>query len=194
MRTRGVKALGAAVVGALALTACGAATDSTMTGRTPAHSPDRAVLAAADPGVGVVAVGDIACPPGKRVTATSCRQRATYRTAAALAPTRVIALGDEQYQNGSYYGFTHSYARSWGKLKRITWPVPGNHEYGTTRARGYFRYFKYRTPAAPGYYRRSLNGWQLYFLNSNCGAISCATERSWLENQLTANPATCAMI
>src|SRR4051812_25927238 len=99
MRTRGVKALGAAVVGALALTACGAATDTSVTGRTPAHSLDRAALAAADPGVSVAAVGAVACPPGKPVTATTCRQRATYRAAAALAPTRVIALGDEQYQN-----------------------------------------------------------------------------------------------
>jgi alkaline phosphatase len=194
MRTRGVKALGAALVGALALTACGATSGTTVTGRTPSQSADRAALAAAGPAVSVVAVGDIACPPGKRATATSCRQRATYRTAAALAPTRVIALGDEQYQRGSYYGFTHSYAKSWGNLRKITWPVPGNHEYATAGARGYYRYFKYRTPAGPGYYRRALNGWQLYFLNSNCGAISCATERSWLESQMTAHPASCSMI
>src|SRR3954468_9040885 len=108
MRTRGVKALGIALVGALALTGCGAASDQTTTGRTPARA---ALAAAPDPGVDVVAVGAIACPPGKRATATTCRQGATYRTAAALAPSRVIALGDEQYQKGSYYGFTHAYAR-----------------------------------------------------------------------------------
>ena len=177
------------MVGALALTGCGAGTGTSTAGRTP----DKAKLAA-DPAVTVVAVGDIACPPGLRTTATRCRQGATARAAAALSPTRVLVLGDEQYQKGSYYGFTHSYKKSWGKLRSITWPVPGNHEYETRGARGYYRYFKYRQPGAPGYYRRVLNGWQLYFLNSNCRAINCATERTWLDSQLTANPSTCAMI
>ena len=114
--------------------------------------------------------------------------------AAALSPTRVLALGDEQYQNGNYSGFTHAYKRSWGKLRSITWPVPGNHEYETAGARGYYRYFKYRQPGTPGYYRRALNGWQLFFLNSNCRKISCATERAWLERELTAHPSTCALM
>ena len=177
--------------GAVLLSGCGSAqTDRAATGRVPAQARE----AAAETSATVVAVGDIACPPGKRRTATTCRQRATYRQAAALAPDRVLVLGDEQYQKGSYYGFTHSYANSWGKLRRITWPVPGNHEYYTPGARGYFRYFKYRSPKAPGYYRRSLNGWQLYFLNSNCGVINCAAERAWLDSQMTANPAACSAI
>lgn len=178
------------VAGALLLAGCGAASTSTTTGRTPS----RAQLAAAETSATVVAVGDIACPPGARRTAATCRQGATYRLAAGLAPDHVIALGDEQYQKGSYYGFTHAYARSWGQLKKMTWPVPGNHEYYTSGARGYYRYFRYRTPAGPGYYRRALNGWQLYFLNSNCRLVDCATERSWMESQMTANPAVCSAI
>jgi hypothetical protein len=179
--------LGLLVAGALLLTGCG--TD----GPPGAARSEHAQLAAA-PSVTVVAVGDIACAPGYRPTATRCRQGATARAAAALSPTRVIALGDEQYQKGGYRGFTHAYQRSWGKLRSITWPVPGNHEYETTGARGYYRYFKYRQPGAPGYYRRALNGWQLFFLNSNCRKISCASERAWLERELTAHPSTCALM
>jgi hypothetical protein len=182
------KSLGLLVAGALLLTACG--TDAATSNDSGA---DHAQLAA-DPAVTVVAVGDIACPPGYRHTATRCRQGATARAAAALSPNRVIALGDEQYQKGSYYGFTHAYKRSWGKLRSITWPVPGNHEYETTGARGYYRYFKYRQPGAPGYYRRALNGWQMFFLNSNCRKISCATERAWFERQLAAHPSTCSLM
>lgn len=149
---------------------------------------------AATPTATLVAVGDIACPPGARVTRTTCRQTATYRAAAALAPTRVMVLGDNQYQSGSYRAFTHSYATSWGKLRRITWPVVGNHEYKTPGARGYYRYFAKRQPGAPGYYRRTLNGWQLYVLNSNCGKVDCVAEAQWLDREMTAHPSRCSLI
>ena len=142
----------------------------------------------------VVAAGDIACPPGAAATRTKCRQAGTAKATAALSPRRVIVLGDEQYPKGSYYGFTHSYAKSWGKLRSITYPVPGNHEYYTPGARGYFRYFKYRQPGSPGWYRRSLNGWQLYFLNSNCGKVDCDAQEAWLRAQMVAHPSTCSLI
>ena len=171
---------------AVVLTGCGTATS----GRTPST----VLLTSSVPEVTVVAVGDIACPPGGKVTRTTCRQAATARRALAVAPARVIALGDEQYQKGGYYAFTHSYANSWGQLRSVTWPVPGNHEYYTTGARGYYRYFAAQQPGSPGYYRRALNGWQLYLLNSNCGPVDCAAERAWLDAQLTAHPSTCSLI
>jgi hypothetical protein len=183
--------LGGAVLGALVLSGCGA-------GSTDTDAEDQALakaqLAGSTPVVRVVAVGDIACPSGDRVTRTTCRQAATAKAAIALSPARVIALGDEQYQKGSYYGFKHSYAKSWGKLVSKTWPVPGNHEYYTAGARGYFRYFTERQPGSPGWYRRSINGWQLYFLNSNCGKVDCSAERAWLESEMDAHPSACSLI
>ena len=184
------KTLGLLAAGALVVSGCGTG-GSTGTGQD--DRPERARLAA-EPSVQVVAVGDIACPPGATVTATTCRQKATAKAAVALAPRRVIALGDEQYQKGGYYGFTHSYAKSWGVLRSITWPVVGNHEYETAGARGYYRYFAKRQPGTPGYYRRALNGWQLYFLNSNCGKIDCAAEKAWLDQEMAAHPSTCSLI
>jgi hypothetical protein len=182
--------LAVVAVGTLLLSGCGTTSpDSTRSRRTPAEA--RPV---AQPAATVVAVGDIACPPGARRTARTCRQAATARVARALAPQRVVALGDLQYQKGSYPGFTHSYRKSWGTLKRITWPVPGNHEYLTPGARGYYRYFTHRQPGGPGYYRRELNGWQLYLLNSNCGKVDCATQRAWLEREMAAHPSTCSLI
>ncbi|HET6167559.1 MAG TPA: metallophosphoesterase [Marmoricola sp.] len=178
--TTGLLALG------LLLTGCGA-------GGPTRDSSSKAQLAA-EPSVTVVAVGDIACPPGATVTRTTCRQKATSRAAAALSPKRVIALGDEQYQKGRYSAFTHAYARSWGNLRSITWPVVGNHEYETTGARGYYRYFAKRQPGSPGYYRRSINGWQLYLLNSNCSKVDCAVEKAWLAREMDAHPSTCSLI
>lgn len=184
------------VVAALLLTACG--TSGGGEGAT-SEKPHRARLAAAG-SAKVVAVGDIACPPGSTVTKRTCRQAKTAAAALSLAPDRVIALGDEQYQKGRYRAFTHSYAKSWGKLLSITWPVVGNHEYYTSGAAGYYRYFAQRQPGAPGYYVQVLNGWRLYFLNSNCGEIDCAAERVWLTRDMDAhspasasNP-TCSLI
>jgi acid phosphatase type 7 len=183
------RSLGGLVIGALVVTGCGGSSDDDS----DAGTPERAQLAATS-SVKVVAVGDIACRPGARVTRTKCRQAATARAASALSPHRVIALGDEQYEKGRYRAFTRSYAKSWGKLRSITWPVPGNHEHKTPGARGYYRYFAKRQPGPPGWYRRSLNGWQLYLLNSNCANVSCAAERAWLEKEMAAHPSTCSLI
>lgn len=140
----------------------------------------------------LVAVGDIACPPGSTSTSTTCQQAATAHYAATLNPSAVLALGDLQYEKGSYYGFNHSYANSWGALKGITKPVVGNHEYYTSHADGYYAYFP--AVARPGYYVFTLNGWRIYVLNSNCDRISCATENTWFDNQLTAHPSACSIM
>jgi acid phosphatase type 7 len=176
--------LGSLVVGALVLTGCGASTDDDRTSATT----DRGQLTASEPTATVVAVGDIACPAGLRKTRRACHQAATARAATALSPDQVIALGDEQYQKGSYRAFTHSYAKSWGALRSITAPVVGNHEYYTPGARGYFRYFAAQQPGSPGWYARDLNGWRLYFLNSNCSEVDCNAERAWLNTEMAKDP------
>ncbi len=86
--------------------------------------------------VKVVATGDIACAPGRAVTAGSCHHRATARLASANHPSYVIALGDNQYDSGRLTDFRGSYDHSWGSLKPVTRPLPGNHEYRTPGARG----------------------------------------------------------
>jgi hypothetical protein len=173
------------LLASLVLTGCGAG------GSTPAQLTAGTVTT---PTAVLVAAGDIACPPKYKVTRTQCQQAATAKLVAAQHPDRVLALGDLQYQNGTYADFVGSYAKSWGKLRALTYPVTGNHEYQTPKAAGYYKYFKGRQPGAPGYYRRSLNGWQIFVLNSNCGKIACAAQRTWLEKELTAHPSTCAII
>lgn len=159
-----------------------------------AADPAAAPRAAAVPTAVLVAAGDIACTPGAPVTPTTCRQAYTAKVARAQKPDRVLALGDLQYPKGSYSDFVNSYATSWGTLRSITFPVVGNHEYQTAGAAGYYRYFAGRQPGSPGYYRRSLNGWQIYVLNSNCDKISCATQRTWLTKEIAAHPSRCAII
>jgi hypothetical protein len=141
----------------------------------------------------VVAVGDIACRPGAATTPTRCHEAATAELTAGMQPDAVLALGDLQYETGSLHDFRHSYAPTWGQLRGRTRPIPGNHEYKTAGANGYYTYFRKRQPGAPGYYAFDLGGWRVYALNSNCAEIDCATEYTWLRDDLAANPRTCSL-
>jgi hypothetical protein len=68
-------------------------------------------------------------------------------------PGAVFTLGDNAYPAGSTEQYADCYAPTWGRFKDRTRPAPGNHEYVTPGASGYFDYFG---PAAgdrgQGYY------------------------------------------
>jgi 3',5'-cyclic AMP phosphodiesterase CpdA len=180
--------LAAALTGLVSLLVVGLAPSAGQAAPTPERVQARASA------VSVVAVGDIACPPDSARTKTTCHQADTASLAASLSPYRVLALGDLQYDDGNYQAFMNSYDHSWGALKDITYPLPGNHEYKTAGAAGYYSYFAYR-PATqpPGYYRKQIGAWQVYLLNSNCSNIDCSREYTWLQNSLDANPSTCTL-
>ena len=150
---------------------------------------------AADPVV--AAAGDIACKPGVEPTASACQQAATAQLLVDIAPDRVLALGDEQYERGTLSEFENSYDLSWGKLKSITAPAPGNHEYETAGASGYYAYFGAAAgDPGKGYYSFDLGAWHLIALNSNCGDVGCATgsaQEEWLRADLAAHPDRCLL-
>jgi acid phosphatase type 7 len=135
----------------------------------------------------VVAAGDIACGPGWPPTPVGCQQRATARAVLAQHPAAVLLLGDNRYRDGALWKYRASYDRTWGRFFRRTYPTPGNHEYKTPRAVGYHRYLGARAaaPVRPWYSFR-LGAWHLVALNSNCGAVDCAAEASWLRADLAA--------
>ena len=202
-RAARLAALGVACL--LALTSCSAgpgdrrgddratarqASAETTTTSSPTTSTSGSTTTAAS-GVRIVAVGDIACADGDRTTSTSCRQADTARLTRSLDPAYVLALGDLQYQSGSLAQFRSSYDESWGSLKPITRPLPGNHEYYTRGASGYYRYFG---RSAPGYYAWNAGRWRIYNLNSNCDKISCATEVGWFRRDLERYPRKCTIV
>jgi acid phosphatase type 7 len=152
----------------------------------------------------VAAAGDIACderpgaPPGEDDSKIGCHQAATFEILKSLHPAALLTLGDEQYETGSYDQFMGSYDVTWGKLKSVTHPSPGNHEYVTPRASGYFTYFGAAAgDPAKGYYSFDLAGWHFISLNSNCWAIGgCqagSEQERWLASDLAAHPAACTL-
>jgi acid phosphatase type 7 len=143
----------------------------------------------------VVAVGDIACSPsdphfnGGRGTQDYCRQQAVGRLAARQHPDALLLLGDEQYERGAYAAFRRSFRPAFGALRSVTHPAPGNHEYGTPNARGYFRYFGHRArPNGHSWYSYSVGSWHVISLNSNCAYIGgcgrSSAEGKWLRADL----------
>jgi len=152
----------------------------------------------------LAAGGDIACDPidmdfnkgdGSLVN-SRCFQKATAQTLTSINPDAVAVLGDEQYEHGSLAQFNASFEPSWGQLGPKLKPVPGNHEYLTPNAQGYFDYFNGASNATgragdrtKGYYSYDLGAWHIVALNSECAATpsrcSSDDELSWLETDLT---------
>lgn len=153
--------------------------------------------AAADPVI--VAAGDVACDPASNTTTSStCQQAATGAVAASLAPDAVLALGDLQYESGTLSAFQSVYDGAWGALRPVTKPVPGNHEYQTAGASGYYDYFGASAGnRTQGWYSYDMGAWHVVALNSNCSAIGGCGAGSpmeqWLRADLAAHPTTCTL-
>jgi len=155
-------------------------------------TPDATAPAAAS--VIIAAAGDVACQPPYTETPDTCKHGATAKLITNRNPAAVLVLGDSQYEKGGLRAFRNSYKPTWGVFKTKTYPSPGNHEYGTEGAAGYFAYYRDRAgDPALGYYAYDLAGWRMYSLNSNCNKIDCAAQVTWLKNDLAANPRQCSL-
>lgn len=167
-------------------------------------SPSQAKTLPPQPSTVIVAVGDIACDPqspyfneGKGKN-DNCQMRATADLVPKIKPKAVLVLGDNQYEKGELENYRKSYDPTWGKFKSITKPVPGNHEYATDQAAGYFDYFgKLAGDRTKGYYSFNLGNWHLIALNSNCefvgGCNAGSPQEKWLKADLKANSKACTL-
>jgi hypothetical protein len=149
----------------------------------PAASPR--IAETADPVI--TAAGDIAQQEPNRA------QRRTARLVRSIGPTAALTLGDNQYPDGALADFQASYDPTWGRSLDITRPVPGNHEYETSGADGYFAYFGERAHRSHGgYYSFDLGTWHLVAVNSGPGSISTEQLR-WVRRDLNRSDATCEL-
>ncbi|HEX2850464.1 MAG TPA: metallophosphoesterase [Acidimicrobiales bacterium] len=176
-----------------------AATATTTSSTPPTGTPGATATSTtpAGPGITVVAAGDIACAPGAPPSPSECQQAATADLAASLHPDAVIAAGDLQYDAGARRAFDASYAPSWGRLRDLTHPAVGNHEYGTSHAAGYFGYWGDRAGApGKGWYSWDLGGWHFVALDSDCSIVGCgegSAQLAWLRADLATSSATCTL-
>ena len=138
----------------------------------------------------VLAAGDIA-------TGYNQKDEATAALLDRL-PGTVATLGDSVYDRGSASEFAELYEPTWGRHRARTRPAPGNHEYLTPGAAGYFGYFGAAAgDPRKGYYSYDLGPWHLVVLNSECSAVGgCfkgSPQERWLRDDLAAHPVPCVL-
>jgi acid phosphatase type 7 len=122
---------------------------------------------------------------------STCENNNDEATAKLLdnIPGTVLALGDNVYIDGTYSDFINCYHPTWGRHKDRTRPVPGNHEYFTPEAAGYFQYFS----NVPSYYAYDLGDWRIYALNSEIDVSATSAQVRWVINDLAAHPSLCVL-
>ena len=107
-------------------------------------------------------------------------------------PGAVFTAGDNAYMHGSLRDFQQCFDRTWGRHRERMFPTPGNHEYETPNAAGYFSYFGERAgPPGLGYYSFELGAWHVVSLNSNVPAGEGSQQLAWLRNDLRAVSTPC---
>jgi len=106
----------------------------------------------------------------------------------------VFTTGDNVYESGSSSQFTNCYNPTWGRHAGRTRPVPGNHDYGTSNASGYFGYFGSVACSPAVYCAYNLgDNWRVYQLNSEIAHGAGSTQEQWLRADLAATPRSCVV-
>jgi hypothetical protein len=145
------------------------------------HEEDAATLAAA---------GGIA----------SCSTNGDEQTAALLGgiPGTIAALGDNVFTTASVAEYEQCFGPTWGQFKDRIRPTPGNWDYRTLDAAGYFAYFGAAAgEAGKGYYSYDLGAWHVVVLNSMCrqagGCEPGTVQEQWLRADLAAHASQCTL-
>ncbi|NLD75411.1 MAG: DNRLRE domain-containing protein, partial [Acidimicrobiales bacterium] len=152
---------------------------------TPTETPIPTPTATLDPSaVVLVGAGDIA----------DCASLADDMTADLLDQIEgtVFTAGDNVYPDGSIAQFIACYEPTWGRHKDRTRPAPGDNDYDTPGAAGYFEYFGAAAgDPDKGYYSYDIGAWHVIVLNTNCSAAGgCrpdSPQGQWLRADLAAN-------
>jgi hypothetical protein len=152
----------------------------------------------------IAAVGDIACKDPPKNNLQVCRYDDVAATIERGDYDAFLVLGDVQYEYGRYKDFVENYDVYFHDLLPITYPVPGNHDWGTPDAAGYFRYFGEFARSETGYYSFDLGAWHVIGLDSdlcpspykNSDVVMCGPgdpQYDWLVRDLAANDAECTL-
>lgn len=106
----------------------------------------------------------------------------------------VFTAGDNAYPDGSAQEFADCYDPSWGRHRARTRPSPGNHDYRTLDAGGYYGYFGSNAgDPSKGYYSYNVGTWHVIVVNSNLDVSANSTQLRWLADDLAANRTLCAI-
>jgi calcineurin-like phosphoesterase family protein len=118
----------------------------------------------------------------------SAAQSPAARTANLVSPADalVLTLGDQAYENGTPSEYANCFNPTWGAFKDRIRPAPGNHDYYTDGADGYYSYFGALAgpPDRRGYYSFDYGGWHFIMLNAITGVQPGSGQYQWLADDL----------
>jgi hypothetical protein len=106
---------------------------------------------------------------------------------------RLLYLGDV-YETGTALEYANYYDPGFGRMKAITSPTPGNHEWDN-RAQGYDPYWGpgVLQPDGGHYYSFDLGGFHFVSLNSEENTATGSPQANWLRRDLASYPGTCTI-
>jgi PKD repeat protein len=173
------------VAGVLVVTTC----QENAGPRVPSEPRVPALASVAPPGsVVLVGAGDISL-------CTHHNDTSTAKLLDTIAGT-VFTTGDNVGSPGDSTTYANCYNPTWGRQKARTYPAPGDVEYLTAGAPGYYGYFGTAAgDPTKGYYSYNLGSWHIIVLNSqNSSAFAAGSaQEQWLKADLAANPSQCTL-
>jgi acid phosphatase type 7 len=153
----------------------------------------------------IAVVGDIACTPASQYFGGTnpqfCQHEKVRDLIVKEGANYVLLPGDLQYENGTLQDFNQSFSQFAQGLTPKLKPVPGNHEYYTPSANGYWDYFGSQVGIQTGvrnkgWYSFDVGSWHIIGLNSNCTFVGCGVgseQYNWLVNDLTMSTKPCTI-
>ena len=145
----------------------------------------------------VVAVGDIAQEQLPRYNLARNQYDDVADLVYGMGADRFLLLGDGQHNDGTLENYMAFYDQYFNKVRDITCPVVGNHDYySSDTAEGFFTYFGELAHGPNGYYSFDLGPWHIIALNSQIPRLYDYTQpgnpaydqHQWLLADLAANP------
>jgi hypothetical protein len=171
MHRRALTLVAVAVLAAGCALPPGAESSSPADGSSTTHitaQPQRVATAGAS--TTLLAIGDIA----------SCEVSSDEDVAQLVAERTadVAILGDAVYDSGTFLEYATCFDPAWRPMWDRLYPAPGNHDYRTEGAAGFFQYFEERTHRqGKGWYGFDVGDhWRAIVLNSNCSQVGCARD------------------
>lgn len=108
---------------------------------------------------------------------------------------QLLLAGDLAYMQGSMTDFIRCFDPYWGQFRRRWRPAPGNHEYETAGAAGYFQYFGESTGGGGGrsYYSFRTGDWLVFMLDSNIATRIGSPQYEFVRSELLSNRSQCTL-
>jgi hypothetical protein len=154
----------------------------------------------------MIGVGDIARCDSRAPEETALLVDSVLRAdTAENIKQAVFTLGDNVYTSGTVMQFANCFAPTWGDtstkiIMKYIRPSPGNHEYRTSGADPYYKYFgKAAGEPGKGWYAYDIGEWRAIALNSeiivNSGYSNAQRkeQEDWLRKELTDSKKECTL-